>query len=75
MSAKLQIEEREKKRQTFTLQELNEMPSETKTYKSVGKMFLSVPCGDLKKSLSDEIAKLDEDLVKLTVQITSLVYV
>jgi len=68
VSNKLQLIEREKRRNQFTLQEISGVPAETNTYKSIGKMFLSAPSEQIIEELQTSITKYEADIVTLTNQ-------
>ncbi|EGG14949.1 prefoldin beta-like domain containing protein [Cavenderia fasciculata] len=60
---KIQITDKDRQRCAITLRELESIPESTKTYKSIGKMFLVSPMKPLKQELKKQMEK-DEDDVK-----------
>ncbi|KAJ1648917.1 hypothetical protein IWQ61_009830 [Dispira simplex] len=58
--AQLQMHEREKRRNELTLKEVDTLPSQVTTYKSVGKMFLQVGRDSVVKDLKKSMAESDD---------------
>jgi chaperonin cofactor prefoldin len=67
VTAKLQLVEREKRRNELTLNELTQIPPDTKTYRAVGKMFLLSPSKDLTSELQTSITAFDTEMTTLVV--------
>ncbi|EFA81148.1 prefoldin beta-like domain containing protein [Heterostelium album PN500] len=59
---KIQVSDKDRQRCVITLKELETLPPNTKTYKSVGKMFLVAPKDTLKKELKKQVEKDEEDV-------------
>jgi len=63
--SKLQFMERERRRSDLTLKELGEISPETKTYKAIGKMFLSSSSNSLQIELKTFIQKTEHEMQNL----------
>ncbi|KAL9644676.1 hypothetical protein ABK040_012330 [Willaertia magna] len=57
--------EREKRIATLTLVELEKLPEETKTYKSIGRMFIKKDQNILKQDMKKNMEYCDTELKKL----------
>eukprot|EP01117_Protostelium_nocturnum_P013782 TRINITY_DN5184_c1_g1_i1.p2 TRINITY_DN5184_c1_g1~~TRINITY_DN5184_c1_g1_i1.p2 ORF type:complete len:120 (-),score=44.88 TRINITY_DN5184_c1_g1_i1:113-472(-) len=68
VKTKSQLAERERRRTELTLNELNNTPENTTSYKSVGKMFMQAPLPELKKNLEEIAEKFSTDISKLQTQ-------
>eukprot|EP01088_Endostelium_zonatum_P002961 TRINITY_DN13898_c0_g1_i1.p1 TRINITY_DN13898_c0_g1~~TRINITY_DN13898_c0_g1_i1.p1 ORF type:complete len:121 (-),score=28.18 TRINITY_DN13898_c0_g1_i1:39-401(-) len=51
-----------------TLRELEKEPDTTKTYQSVGRMFLQTPIGSVRDDLTQQVAQYDESIKNLTLK-------
>ncbi|EKX50068.1 Prefoldin protein, subunit 1 [Guillardia theta CCMP2712] len=70
--AQLGLVERERKRNTLTLNELEALPTNTNTYKAIGKMFLMEPCDKLKAELVSANQEGEQSAKKLSEQKAAL---
>ncbi|KAF2068747.1 hypothetical protein CYY_009928 [Polysphondylium violaceum] len=59
---RIQITDTDKQRCLITTRELESLPSNTKTYKAVGKMFIISPMNELKDELNKQAQKDEEDV-------------
>ncbi|GAM19555.1 hypothetical protein SAMD00019534_027300, partial [Acytostelium subglobosum LB1] len=59
---KIQYTDKDRQRCLITVKDLDSLPSSTKTYKSVGKMFIVAPLDTLKKDLKKQAEKDEEDV-------------
>lgn len=61
VNAKLQGAARDKKRAHFTMEEVQNLPADCNTYRSIGKMFLMTPRAEIKDLLESTDSKCDEN--------------
>ncbi|KAM9984208.1 hypothetical protein ACTFIZ_003900 [Dictyostelium cf. discoideum] len=59
---RIQIAENDRKKCLITINELESLSSDTKTYKAVGKMFVISPMTSLKTELKQQVQKDEEDV-------------
>eukprot|EP00293_Proteomonas_sulcata_P000672 CAMPEP_0184322340 /NCGR_PEP_ID=MMETSP1049-20130417/124021_1 /TAXON_ID=77928 /ORGANISM="Proteomonas sulcata, Strain CCMP704" /LENGTH=126 /DNA_ID=CAMNT_0026643443 /DNA_START=94 /DNA_END=471 /DNA_ORIENTATION=+ len=56
--------DKEKKRHLLTIDELEKLPEEVKTYKAVGKMFIMEPFSDIKTGIKTTCETLDNKVAQ-----------
>eukprot|EP00244_Chara_vulgaris_P002332 TRINITY_DN14078_c0_g1_i1.p1 TRINITY_DN14078_c0_g1~~TRINITY_DN14078_c0_g1_i1.p1 ORF type:complete len:127 (-),score=29.04 TRINITY_DN14078_c0_g1_i1:36-416(-) len=65
VSQQLLGKEREKRRAVITGQELDELPSDTRTFRAIGKMFVLQSRDDLMEELNTVVGDADKETAKL----------
>ncbi|KAJ6017641.1 hypothetical protein N7451_001020 [Penicillium sp. IBT 35674x] len=63
--AQITVKQREIRMQQLTSKELSELPSETRIYEGVGKMFVNVPMNTVNKRLTRESSESSAEITNL----------
>jgi len=68
LTADVRILEREKRKVELTQEELAQLPSDAKSYKSVGRTFFLVPKNELKQDMAKRIGDFQSDISEVNKQ-------